>query len=101
VDVWWLGVDATAILSRFLGTAGTRLIRLVVRAQEVTSKPTFKEVVELSEFGPIRQWRAIVSEARKGKFAKNVGYTGWSKRALFRAGLVRREDRKDGGESAR
>jgi hypothetical protein len=29
--VWGLGIDATAILSRFLGTAGTRLIRLVVR----------------------------------------------------------------------
>lgn len=79
-----LGVDAPSILSRFLGTAGARLVRLVVREhKKVTEKPTFKEVVEVSEFNPTRQGRAAVDEARKGKFAKQVGYTGWSKRAMF------------------
>ena len=79
-----LGVDAPSTLSRFLGTAGARLVRLVTREHKrFTSKPTYKEVVAVTESSPTRQGRAVVSEARKGKFTRNVGYTGWSKRAML------------------
>jgi type III restriction enzyme len=79
-----LGIDAPSTLSRFLGTAGARLVRLVTREhKKFLSKPTFDEVVALTDFDPTRQGRAVVTDARKGKFTKNVGYTGWSKRAMF------------------
>jgi type III restriction enzyme len=78
-----LGVDAPSILSRFLGTVGARLLKLVVREHKKTlAKPTYENVVEIVEFAPVRSGRPLTSGNRKGAFAK-VGYTGWSQRSRF------------------
>lgn len=79
-----LGVDAASILSRFLGTVGARLVKLVVREHKKTlAKPTYENVVEISEFVPARYGRGTTSGNRKGDFKKGVGYTGWSERSRF------------------
>jgi type III restriction enzyme len=79
-----LGVDAASILSRFLGTIGARLIRLIVREyRKYLTKPTFEDVVEILEFTPVRYGRPTTSANRKGDFKRNVGYTGWSERSYF------------------
>jgi type III restriction enzyme len=79
-----IGVDAPSVLSRYLGRAGARLVKLInSEYKKVMAKPTYQEVVEVREFTPTRVGRPTTSRSRKAKFKRNVGYTGWSKRSIF------------------
>jgi len=78
-----VGVDAPSVLSRYLGRAGARLVKLIgSQYKKSLAKPTFKEVVEVVAFQPSRFGRPATSANRKGKF-KKVGFTGWSERSMF------------------
>jgi type III restriction enzyme len=78
-----IGVDAPSVLSRYLGRAGGRLIKLITsQAKKALGKPDFNEVLEVIEFNPTRIGRAATSGRRTGKFQK-VGYTGWSERSRY------------------
>lgn len=78
-----IGVDAPSVLSRYLGRAGARLVKLITsQSKKVLGKPDYNEVVEVMAFNPTRFGRPTTSGRRKGKFQK-VGYTGWSERSRF------------------
>jgi type III restriction enzyme len=79
-----IGVDAPSILSRYLGRAAARLLKLVVsESKETLKNPSYKDVAEVTDFAPTRVGRSKTNGNRKGKFEKQVGYTGWSARSYF------------------
>src|SRR5262249_18864179 len=79
-----IGVDAPSILSRYLGRAGARLVKLVNRDyKKFLSKPNFEKVLAIVDLTPTRFGRPTTSNARTSKFQRGVGYIGWSKRSMF------------------
>lgn len=78
-----LGSKAEAALSASLDRAGARLLRLVADEQKkYTSKPLYDEVVELTDFKPVRATDKQTTDDRFGPFAKSLAYEGWDK-SLF------------------
>ena len=78
-----LGDSAQEVLSAFFGRATERLINRVVAEQKrYAVKPAFREVIELSDFGPDRTGRSSTSSDLTGRFSRSTGYAGW-KRSLY------------------
>lgn len=78
-----LGGKAVEVLSANLDRAGTRLVRQVETEQRrFMAKPSYHEVVEISEYEPTRATDKTISAARHGAFSKAAAYEGWQ-RSVF------------------
>ncbi len=70
-----LGDKAQEILSSYFDRASGNLIALVTQQQRKhATKPEYQEVVEVSEFRPVRHRKPETSHDRVGKFRRGVGY---------------------------
>lgn len=78
-----LGVQAERILSGYMDRAAAGLIQLITDEQRTfAAKPSYGEVVEVAEFGPLRIGRSETSQDRFGAFSKGVGYVSYQ-RSLY------------------
>lgn len=78
-----LGDEAETVLSANLGRSSARLVRLVEEQQRrFMTKPSFEEVVELTEFRPTRATDKAFSKDLRGPFDRKLAYEGW-KRAMY------------------
>jgi type III restriction enzyme len=75
-----IGSNAERILSDYMDRAAAGLIQLVTDEQrKVAAKPSYGEVVELTDFAKVRIGRPETSSDRFGPFRKGVGYDGYRK----------------------
>lgn len=75
-----LGASAETILSAYMDRAQAGLIQLLTEQQrKFAAKPTYGEVVELTEFEKVRIGRPERSADRFGAFKKGIGYEGYRK----------------------
>ncbi|MDP9364998.1 MAG: DEAD/DEAH box helicase family protein, partial [Chloroflexota bacterium] len=75
-----LGPQAESVLSGYLDRAGARLIQLVTEEQRrFAAKPSYDQVVELTEFDKVRIGRPETSRDCFGPFKRGVGYEGYRK----------------------
>lgn len=75
-----LGADARAILSGYNDRAAAGLIQRVTEEhRKFASKPSYGEVVEITNFAPTRLGRPETSSDRFSTFKKGVGYEGYIK----------------------
>lgn len=78
-----LGEKAQEVLSLYLDRVVVRLVRLVADEQRrFSSKPVYRDVVEMQAFSPVRTGRESISLDRIGAFSRGTGYEGW-KRSLY------------------
>lgn len=74
-----LGSDARAILSGYNDRAAAGLIQRVTEEhRKFASKPSYGEVVEITNFAPTRLGRPETSSDRFSTFKKGVGYEGYT-----------------------
>ncbi len=70
-----LGAQAQELLSGYLDRAIAGLISLVAEEQRrYAAKPSYEEVVKVSDFGPTRHGRPEFSTDREGAFKRGVAY---------------------------
>ncbi len=75
-----LGSDAEKILSGYLDRAAGGLVQLVTEEQRrFATKPSYENVVELTEFNKVRIGRPETSHDRFGAFKRGIGYEGYQK----------------------
>ncbi|MBA2293686.1 MAG: hypothetical protein H0W16_01000, partial [Actinobacteria bacterium] len=75
-----LGDKATTVLSGFMERAAAGLIAAITDAQRAfDSKPSYEEVVEVTDFRPIRLAKPETSNDLVGGFKRGVGYEGYKK----------------------
>src|SRR5699024_2220052 len=75
-----LGDDAEKILSGYLDRAAGGLVQLVTEEQRrFATKPTYENVVELTELNRVRISRPEASHDLFGAFKKGIGYEGYQK----------------------
>ncbi len=75
-----LGSSADAILSGYMDRASAGLIQVVTEEQrKFAARPSYGEVVELTEFRKTRIGRPETSSDRFVAFKKGVGYDGYKK----------------------
>lgn len=75
-----LGPQAEGILSGYMDRAAAGLIQLITEEQrKFVVKPSYGEVVEITEFATARLGRPETSPDRFGPFKKGVGYEGYRK----------------------
>lgn len=75
-----LGTSAEKLLSSYLDRAGAGLVQLVTdEHRKFASKPTYGEVIQISELSKVRMGRPQTSQDRFGAFKKGVGYEGFKK----------------------
>ena len=75
-----LGPKAQELLTSYLDRAAARLIQLLTdEARKFAPKPSYDEIVEIMEFGPVRFGRPETSGDRLGPFKRGVGYDGYNK----------------------
>jgi len=75
-----LGSSADTILSAYMDRASAGLIQVVTEEQrKFATKPSYGQVVELTEFSKVRVARPETSPDRFGAFRKGVGYDGYTK----------------------
>ena len=75
-----LGPQAETILSGYLDRASAGLIQLVTEEhRRFATKPSYGEVIELTDIAKVRTGRPETSEDRFGAFKKGVGYLGYRK----------------------
>jgi len=75
-----LGAKAESVLSAFFPTAAAQLVRSVTdEHRKFVGKPSYKTVVRVDEFAPVRFATRESTTDRTGKFAKSFAYTGWKK----------------------
>ena len=75
-----LGDKAAEVLTSYFDRAAARVIKLLTdEARKFTAKPKFDEVVEVTDFGPVRAGRAGTSTDRLGPFKRGLGYEGYAK----------------------
>ena len=78
-----LGGKAEKVLSAYMDRAAGGLISLITEEQRrFAPKPTYDEVVELTEFSPVRLGRPQTSRSLAGAFKRAVGYVGYKKSAF-------------------
>lgn len=77
-----LGDKAQELLSGYFDRAAAGLIALVTQEQRrFAAKPSYEEVVEVSEFHPMRHAKPIVSKDREGAYKRGLAYE--YKRSLY------------------
>jgi type III restriction enzyme len=70
-----LGDNAQALLSAYFDRAAAGLIAVLAEEERrFASKPSYEEVVELAEFGPVRHGKREVSTDRVGTFKRGMAY---------------------------
>ena len=75
-----LGADAEKILSGYMDRAAGGLVQLVTEEQRVfAAKPSYEDVVELTEFNKVRIGRPETSRDRFGTFKRGIGYAAYQK----------------------
>jgi type III restriction enzyme len=75
-----LGSSATTILSAYMDRASAGLIQVVTEEQRnFAVKPTYGEVVEITEFDKTRIGRPETSSDRFSAFKKGLAYEGYTK----------------------
>jgi type III restriction enzyme len=75
-----LGTQAEKILSGYMDRAAAGLIQLITHEhRRFTAKPSYGEVVALSQFNAVRVARLETSQDRFSAFKKGVGYEGYEK----------------------
>ncbi len=75
-----LGPQAEKLLSGYLDRASAGLVHLVTEEhRKFAAKPSYGEVVELTDFRKTRIGRAETSQDRFGPFKRGVGYEGYRK----------------------
>jgi type III restriction enzyme len=75
-----LGPQVEKILSGYMDRAAAGLIQLITEEyRKLAAKPSYGEVVELTEFKAVRLGRPDTSEDRFGAFKKGMGYLGYRK----------------------
>lgn len=75
-----LGSSANTILSGYMDRASAGLIQVVTEEQrKFAAKPSYGQVVELTEFNRSRIGRPGTSPDRFGAFKKGIGYDGYKK----------------------
>jgi type III restriction enzyme len=75
-----LGSSATTVLSAYMDRASAGLIQVVTEEQRnFAVKPTYGEVVEITEFDKTRIGRPETSSDRFGAFKKGLAYEGYTK----------------------
>jgi type III restriction enzyme len=80
VDAFIRGLDGQAdtILSGYLDRAAAGLIQLITEEhRKVAAKPSYGEVVEVTEFNKVRIGRVETTQDRFGPFRKGVGYDAY------------------------
>ena len=85
-----LGASAATILSGYMNRAAAGLIQLITDEQrKFAAKPSFGDVVELTEFAKVRIARAETSQDRFGAFKKASGTRATRSRCMPRTGSTR------------
>lgn len=78
-----LGAVAQSVLSANLERAGARLVSLVESEQRrFMSKPSYRDVVELKAFDPVRATDRETSADRHSAYSRSFAYEGWQ-RSMF------------------
>ncbi|MHB8575469.1 MAG: DEAD/DEAH box helicase, partial [Dehalococcoidia bacterium] len=75
-----LGSQAEKILSSYMDRAAAGLLeRVTEQYRKYAAKPSYEEVIELTQLGATRIGRPETSSDRFGAFRKGVGYEGYKK----------------------